>query len=61
MSRRPARFTQADIARALRAFEQVNGVRGTVEFQADGAIRIVPADHKAKEPTKIEPSRDFVL
>ncbi len=42
MSRRAARYTQADIARALRAFEQVNGVRATVQIDFDGTLRIVP-------------------
>lgn len=42
MSRRPARFTQADIARAIRAIEAV-GARMAVEIGLDGTIRIIPA------------------
>ena len=40
MSRRPARFTQADLNRAIKAAKQ-NGMG--VEVLADGTIRIVPA------------------
>ncbi len=63
MSRRPARYTQADIARALRAFEQVRGVPATVEIDFDGTLRIVPADHSAKkrEQTAVEPEEEIVL
>jgi hypothetical protein len=43
MPRAPARFTQADIARAIRAVEQAR-VRATVEVTRDGVIRIVPLD-----------------
>lgn len=39
MSRRPATFTKADLARAM-AVARENGM--TVEVQADGTIRIVP-------------------
>lgn len=41
MSRRPAIITQADVARALRAVEQVR-YPGVVEITPDGTIRIVP-------------------
>jgi hypothetical protein len=40
MSRRPARATQADIARAVRAA----GPDRVVEVAPDGTIRIVPRD-----------------
>lgn len=42
MSRTPAKVTQADIARALRALQQ-SGIEGIVEILPDGTIRIVPA------------------
>lgn len=42
MSRTPARCTQADIARAIRAVEQV-GANAVVEVARDGTIRIIPA------------------
>lgn len=41
MSRTAARFTQADIARAIRAVEQT-GASMAVEIARDGVIRIVP-------------------
>jgi hypothetical protein len=44
MSRRPATFTQADIARALRATQQVAPGRMTVEIATDGTIRIQPLE-----------------
>jgi hypothetical protein len=44
MSRRAASFTQSDIARALRAAEQVAPGRMVVEIAPGGVIRIVPFD-----------------
>jgi hypothetical protein len=43
MSRTPAKFTQADIARTLRAAAQC-GLRVEVVLEPDGRIRIVPSD-----------------
>lgn len=48
MSRRPAAFTQADVARALRAAEQVAPGRMAVEIDPDGVIRLIPAPDKKK-------------
>jgi hypothetical protein len=48
MPRRPANVTKADIARALRAAEQVAPGRHLVEVTADGVIRIVPIDAAAR-------------
>lgn len=42
MSRTAARVTQADIARALRAVEQV-GLPMAIEILTDGTIRLVPS------------------
>lgn len=42
MSRRPARVTQADVARAIRAADQCSSQR-VVEIAPDGTIRIVPS------------------
>jgi hypothetical protein len=56
MPRRPALFTQADLARALRAFRQVNGVQGKIELRPDGTIEIVAAGQSA-EPPKVEIAR----
>lgn len=40
MSRRSARFTQADVERALRAVEKT-GLKALVEIAPNGTIRIV--------------------
>lgn len=42
MPRTPARVTQADIQRAIRAAKQA-GENAVVEVAPDGTIRIVPA------------------
>jgi hypothetical protein len=42
MSRRAATFTQANVARALRAAEQVAPGQMAVEIAPDGTIRIRP-------------------
>ena len=41
MPRSPARFTQADVARAIRAVEQAGGNMEVI-LEPDGRIRIVP-------------------
>ncbi len=46
MSRRAARFAQADVARALKAIKQA-GVASAVEIATDGTMRIVPIDPKS--------------
>jgi hypothetical protein len=51
MSRRPARFTEADLRRAIRAVAKTNG-RYTVEIAPDGTIRIVPRDERIEKPRK---------
>lgn len=62
MSRRPARCTQADLDRAVRAADHA-AVKRVVEVTPDGTIRLVPADHneKTQEPEKIEDGEDIVL
>lgn len=50
MSRTPARCTQADLRRAIRASQQANG--GAVILQVDGRITIEPFPSlEAVEPT----------
>lgn len=63
MSRRPARYTQADLARAIRAFEQVHGVQATVEIGVDGAVRVIPVPPKDERGAdkKVEPKRAIML
>jgi hypothetical protein len=53
MSRRPARVTQADIARAIRAVEQT-GANMVIEITADGVIRLVRPEASAgpREPNE---------
>lgn len=51
MSRRPARVTQADVARALRAVEQCGSDR-VVEIAPDGTIRIVPPAQRQPQPSE---------
>jgi hypothetical protein len=43
MPRRSAKFTQDDIARAIRAIEQT-GAKMEIRIEPDGTIRIVPHD-----------------
>jgi hypothetical protein len=53
-ARRPARVTQAEIARAIRAVVQV-GVPAAILFESDGTIKIVPtgdADKRAVAKVK---------
>jgi hypothetical protein len=58
MSRTPARFTQADLARSIRAAKQA-GAR-TVELLPDGSIRILLyGEEKPAQP--VEPDREVVL
>jgi hypothetical protein len=58
MSRTPARFTQADIARTIRAAKQA-GV-GAVELLPDGTIRIrMEGSEKPAQP--VEPDPEVVL
>lgn len=47
MSRTPARFTQADVARAIRATRQAGG--GQIELKPDGTIvvKLVPESVEA--------------
>jgi hypothetical protein len=64
VSRRPAKVTQPDIARTIRAIEQT-GVRRIVEIASDGTIRIVPVERSfaAAKPKddQLEEEREIVL
>lgn len=61
MSRTPARITQADVARAIRAAQQCSA--GTVRILPDGTITIdlQPAKRQKPEEKEIEPERRIVL
>lgn len=52
MSRTPARVTQADVARAIRAAKQAGA--GAVELFPDGRIRIDLTGEKAVKPLEAE-------
>lgn len=60
MSRRPALVTQADLARALRAIEQVQ-YPGVVEIGRDGTIRIVPIKPAEPPPEPLDDGRPIDL
>lgn len=55
MPRTPARVTQADMARALRAAKAVGGVR--VEVKPDGTIILAPVDPEQASQDKRRPAR----
>lgn len=61
MTRRAARFTQAEVARAVRAVAQT-GARATIEID-NGVIRIIPAVHTSPAPPdkKLAAAKDFRL
>lgn len=66
MPRSPARITQAELARVLRAVESVNSRRSrptdvvwSVEFgPPDYRIRIVPFEPGSKRPSHVPSSQD---
>lgn len=51
MSRRAAAFTQADVARALRAAEQVAPGKLRVRVSREGEIIVEPAETPPSPPT----------
>jgi hypothetical protein len=68
MPRAPARFTQADMARAIKAMVQACG-GARVEIARDGTILILPGasltpgavDQGDNEPAPVEPVEEIVL
>jgi hypothetical protein len=64
VSRTAARFTQADMARALRAAEQVAPGEMLVEVAPDGVIRIAPISTPSTDrsaPVPLAPRKDWRL
>lgn len=61
MSRTPARITQADVARAIRAAQQTGA--GAVRILPDGTIQIDPQAVVVGEKIEINivPAREIVL
>ncbi len=57
MSRTPAKFTQADVARSIRAAKQAGA--GSVELRPDGTILIRLAGNKKE--ISVEPEPEVVL
>lgn len=60
MSRAPARFTQADIARAIRAVKQ-EGLHAAVKADKDGTIWIVPIKADTLETPCIDEDKEIRL
>ena len=61
MPRGPSRFTQSDIAKALKAIKQ-SGASMAVEIALDGTIRIVPVEMSranAREAGEAELDREL--
>jgi hypothetical protein len=61
MSRRPARFTQADIARAIRAAKQTGA--GAVRVGPDGSIEILldPPSMADNPDRRVDDARELVF
>ena len=59
MSRTAAKFTQADIARAIRAAKQAGA--GSVRLVPDGTIDINLISTNAKTTPPLEPEEEVVL
>ena len=60
MSRRAAKVTQADVARAVRAAKQAGADH--VEVKPDGTILVkLSPDQPAATPEPLEPEREIVL
>lgn len=61
MTRTAARFTQADVARSIRAAKQAGA--GAVELRPDGTIRIsLEPDSAGEKPlAPVEPDSEVVL
>ena len=62
VSRTPARVTQADIARAMRAADQAWGAEAVVEVLPDGTIRIARLpEFKARESVRLDETEEIRL
>lgn len=59
MSRTPAKFTQADVARSLRAAKQAGA--GSVELRPDGTILISLEANGVKKEILVETDQEAVL
>lgn len=60
MSRTAARFTQADVARSIRAAKQAGA--GSVDLRPDGTIRIrIAPEAGDKSETPVDDGQEIVL
>jgi hypothetical protein len=59
VSRRQARFTQADVARAMRAVEQIGSNR-IIKIDTDGSILILPPPVE-KPNGRVDPQQEIIL
>lgn len=57
MARAPSRFTQSEIARAIRAVQQCDADM-TVEIARDGVIKIMRAEKRDKK-TALDPAKEI--
>jgi len=58
MSRRPARFTEADVQRAIKAAQKAKLPLAAVRIQPDGTILIVPGQPESMQPSATNPWDD---
>jgi putative aminopeptidase FrvX len=61
MSRTPARFTQADIARAIRAAQQEGACEVRVDREGNIIINISPQSTAPSDSPPVVPRREIVL
>jgi hypothetical protein len=61
MSRRAARITQADVARAIRAAKQAGAAEVEIRIGATDAIVIRLAPSTGNAPTALEATEEIVL
>jgi hypothetical protein len=59
MSRRAAKVTQADVARVIRAAEQVAPGRFEVEITPEGRILVRPSTEAPKPEPQVAPEVEF--
>lgn len=59
MSRRPAKFTQADVARAIRAAKQEGAA--AIEVKPDGSIIVQLVTESTKPKKRVAEQREVVL
>jgi hypothetical protein len=61
MSRRQAKFTQADVSRAIRAAKKAGASDITIRADGSIAIGLVPEEAPARAKAELAPGEDIVL